>query len=190
MPTLSKYRSSIKPGDIIVWSKPPYATFLGMIFTAIVRFFTTSNYYHVGIIIQSDDSDLVEVGAIPPAVSTRSIANAGLFFHIPMGMNFTKDDEEWLRSHIGQKYSYWQAVKAWFGFFDADTQWICTEFVSAFLAYKYGKDFTSWAYGSHEDNDDIHGDIASPLATPSNFVEEITAHFPTGLYTVLPDKKK
>lgn len=116
--------TNIKTGDLLAWSgNGPFGY--------VVRFFTMSEFSHVGIAVVEDDSIYV-VEAIAPRVRKVKLDNRMPLFHIPMNLRVGEDELDFLHSLIGAKYSYLQALMSYFRIHVDDNKWYCTELAYAF----------------------------------------------------------
>ena len=117
--------SSFKSGDLIAKS--------GTSFLAkVVRLFTLSDFSHVGIVIVEEDGVYV-VEAARPEVRKTPIEEMIPFYHIPMMIDRVDPVlKANLESHLGSKYSMFQAAISFIGIHIPDDKWYCTE-----LAYDF-----------------------------------------------------
>lgn len=117
--------SEIRDGDLLAWSdrRGLYAN--------VIRFFTMSEYTHVGIAI-IENGELYVVEAVAPVVRKVKVINRMPFFHIPMNIEMNRELKNKALSFIGKKYSTIQALLSWFNFYVNDDKWYCTE-----LAYEF-----------------------------------------------------
>ena len=126
-----EYHSNIKSGDLIVFSATKIRTTYDLL-SYIVRLFTMSEYNHVGIAWVIGDRNLI-VEAQVPEVKISPLKKLGSFYHIPMGIKFTDEALEILLDKVGQKYSYLEAIKAYFNKNDhTNDDWICVDYVKYF----------------------------------------------------------
>lgn len=185
MAVFSEYKDNIKPGDLLVWSRPQFQTTLGKWISNIIRFFTMSDFYHTAVVTEVTDDDVFQIEATWPEVFEGGVKNRTPFFHIPMNVKVTDEDLEFIRSFLGQKYSLFEAVMAYFGFLRRDKSWICTEFSAKFYNRVIGDKFNDLLV--EEDYGDTYK--AGRMATPSEFVKTVLANFDTSMVLVTPDKK-
>ena len=126
-----EYHSNIKSGDLIVFSATKIRTTYDLL-SYIVRLFTMSEYNHVGIAWAIGDRNLI-VEAQVPEIKISPLKKLGSFYHIPMDVNFTDEALEILLDKVGQKYSYLEAIKAYFKKNDhTNDDWICVDYVKYF----------------------------------------------------------
>ena len=126
-----EYHSNIKSGDLIVFSATKIRTTYDLL-SYIVRLFTMSEYNHVGIAWAIGDRNLI-VEAQVPEIKISPLKKLGSFYHIPMDVNFTDEALEILLDKVGQKYSYFEAIKAYFKKNDhTHDDWICVDYVKYF----------------------------------------------------------
>ena len=119
--------SNIKDGDLLAWSDR------SGLYTNIIRFFTMSEYTHVGIAI-IENGELYVVEAVAPEVRKIRVLDRMPFFHIPMNIEMTSELKEKANSFLGKKYSTIQAMLSWFNIYINDDKWYCTE-----LTYEFYK---------------------------------------------------
>ena len=126
-----EYHSNIKSGDLIVFSATKIRTTYDLL-SYIVRLFTMSEYNHVGIAWAIGDRNLI-VEAQVPEIKISPLKKLGSFYHVPMDVNFTDEALEILLDKVGQKYSYLEAIKAYFKKNDyTNDDWICVDYVKYF----------------------------------------------------------
>lgn len=122
-----EYRSAIKSGDILVWSKDSLVP-------SIIRLFTKSEYSHVGIAWEYRGRKFV-VEAVEPYIRIVPLSDRTPFYHIPMGIDLTPEVEDFMFSKIGKaKYSVMDAIKAYFGIKTNPSTYQCVEFSKEVIA--------------------------------------------------------
>lgn len=126
----SSYRSQIKTGDLLAWSTHR-AKGLHLFTNKLIRLFTMSEYCHVGIAWVIGDRIFI-IEAVQPVVRIYPLSNEIPFYHIGMNLSVTDDSINYLLSRVGESYSVWQAIRAYFGKPKADKQWQCAELVNSF----------------------------------------------------------
>ena len=97
------YRKNIKSGDLLAWTHRGWKSFYDIQIQAI-RFFTQSEYSHVGIAWWSADR-LFIIEALPPRVRIFPLSLAGDFYHIDINEPFEKEVEEFALNQVGEEYS-------------------------------------------------------------------------------------
>lgn len=126
-----EYHSNIKSGDLLVFSATKIRTTYDLL-SYIVRLFTMSEYNHIGIAWVIGDRNLI-VEAQVPEVKISPLKKLGSFYHIPMDVDFTDEALEILLDKVGQKYSYLEAIRAYFKKNDHNNdEWICVDYVKYF----------------------------------------------------------
>jgi len=125
---------AIKSGDVLVFSKTKIDSLAGL-FGFIVRFFTMSEFSHVGIAwVNNGEYSIVE--AQIPEVRMSPLGSKGSFYYIPMDLDLDPNELQILLDKVGEKYSMWEAIKAYFRRNKVDDdQWICVDL----LQYFYNK---------------------------------------------------
>lgn len=127
-----EYRSNIRSGDILVWSKRKLTT-INDLFGWLVRLFTQSEYNHVGIAWVYNDRVFV-LDAVIPYIRIIPLSNVVPFYIIPMDIELNKESEYFAFNLIGiGKYSISEAIKAYFDSNTLNEKWQCVEFVKEIL---------------------------------------------------------
>ena len=98
----------------------------------LVRFFTQSEYAHVAIAWVIGERVFV-LEAVMPLVRIFPLSKLGDFYWLPMGCAWSPKTEELALSAIGDQYSQWDAIKAFFSSPAADHTWECAEYVMQVL---------------------------------------------------------
>lgn len=142
----SEYRSRIKSGDILGFSHEGWGSFRDFKIQ-MVRIFTRSNYSHVGIAVELSGR-LFCLESVMPEARLYPLSKLGSFYHIGMNANWTPEVEEKAFSHIGDKYSQWEAVKAFFVDLGQKTSQ-CAAFVDTVMGY------LGWDMGAKQTPDAI-----------------------------------
>jgi hypothetical protein len=125
-------RHEIKSGEVLAWSHRGWSSFYDLRIQ-IVRLFTRSEYSHVGVAWVVGGRVLV-IEAVTPLVRIYPLSKLGDFYRLTPEITWTTEVETFALSHVGQKYSQWQAVKAFFGFTsEADGLAQCAELVRGIL---------------------------------------------------------
>lgn len=129
MTTYTDYRDSLQSGDIVAWRENTHN-----IFSRLIRFFTRSEYTHVGIVLVIKNRVFVAEARTPKVVLTPLSSRIPLYL-IPMGMPLSNHAEEVLLKEIGVgRYSILEAIKSYLGANDPkDKKWQCVEFVKYVL---------------------------------------------------------
>ncbi len=136
------YRQNIKSGDLIAWSSG--GSGLASFFDNIIRIFTESEYTHVAIAWWQGDR-LFVIEAIPPKVRVYPLSGRLPFYHIPMNIDWNENMVKYLLEKVGQPYSYFEAIKAYFTKPDNNNTWECAELCTDFYAnigINFGDAFT------------------------------------------------
>jgi len=128
----SHVRSLIKSGDLLAWSHRGWRSWRDIKIQA-VRFFTQSEYSHVGLAWVVGGRVFV-LEAVMPLVRIYPLSKLGDFYHLPSTATWTPDVEELALSKVGESYSQWQAIKAFFQPLKADATWECAQYVLEVLA--------------------------------------------------------
>lgn len=125
-----QYREHIRSGDLLVWTSRDI-NFFRNLSLKIVRMFTESSYDHVAIAWNTGNR-LFAVEAAPPEVRIYPLSRMLPFYVIPMHIEWRSEYDEKLLEHIGEEYSYMQAIRSYFGKPSDDKEWQCAEFANHF----------------------------------------------------------
>lgn len=126
-------RPLIKSGDVLAWSHHGWKTWHDIKIQG-VRFFTQSEYSHVGLAWVIGGRVLV-IEAVMPLVRIfplSSLLDQDCYL-IPSNTPWRYDTETLALSKVGQPYSQLQAMQAFFHLPTEDTNWQCAELVRAVL---------------------------------------------------------
>jgi hypothetical protein len=125
-------RDEIKSGDLIALTHTKIRSWYDLKVMA-VRFFTKSEYCHVGIAhVYAGRVWLIESVMPKIRMVPLSLMADGGFYWVPSKVLMTEPELEFLVSHIGKgDYSQWQAILAQLNHLKngADELWECAEFV-------------------------------------------------------------
>lgn len=124
-------RPQIRSGDLLAWSHRSWASWYDLQVQA-VRFFTQSEYCHVGVAWVIGGRVFV-IEAVTPQVRIYPLAKLLPFYWMPLHMPWTEQAEEFALMQVGHQYSKWQAIKAYFGYVDTDNLWQCAALTNAIL---------------------------------------------------------
>ena len=105
-------RNQIRSGDLLAWSHRGWNS-LYDIKIQLVRMFTQSEYSHVGTAWVVGGRVFV-IEAVKPKVRIYPLSKLGSFYHIPMGAQWKLETEELAIKHVGEKYSEFDALVAFF----------------------------------------------------------------------------
>lgn len=123
----SKHRESLKSGDLLAWRGK---TFVGRF----VRTWTGSDFSHVGIVWRISDRVFILEASEFAGVRIRPLSNALPCYWIQSHVNWRDDIETHALSHIGDRYSYMDALRAGLGMkTNKNNGWQCAEFASYLL---------------------------------------------------------
>jgi hypothetical protein len=106
-------RPQIKSGDLLAWSHRGWRSWYD-VQIQLVRFFTQSEYSHVGVAWITGGRTFV-IEAVTPKVRIYPLSKLGDFYWIPDFIEWTHDTEEKALSHVGTEYSKLEALSAFFG---------------------------------------------------------------------------
>jgi hypothetical protein len=105
-------RPAIKSGDLLAWSHRGWRSWYD-IKIQLVRFFTQSEFSHVGVAWVVGGRVLV-IEAVVPKVRIYPLSKLGTFYLIPGFIDWTPETEEDALSFIGTDYSQLEALAAFF----------------------------------------------------------------------------
>lgn len=129
------YRSHIKSGDLLAWSHRGWKTWHDFKVQA-VRFFTQSEYSHVGIAWVFKGRVFV-IESVTPVIRIVPLSNLLPCYvaKIPHS-RWTPEAEEFAMAMVGVgEYSQWEAIRAYFNDNRDPDAWECAEFVKAVLSH-------------------------------------------------------
>lgn len=130
-----QYIKTIRSGDLLAWSESHNKKWYAALGTFIIRLFTLSEYSHVGVAFVEND-ELYVLAASPKYIRKLKLTEEDSFYHIPMYLDWTDEQANFLFSKIGLPYSFWDCVRAYFGSTTNDNDtWQCAELASAFYAF-------------------------------------------------------
>lgn len=121
-------RPYIKSGDLLAWSHKTWLSWYD-IKIQIVRFFTRSEFCHLGTAWVVGDRVFV-IEAVIPLVRIYPLSKLGDFYWIPMSAGWSRETECLALSKVGHRYSTWDAIKAPFTKLKNDDVWECAELAS------------------------------------------------------------
>lgn len=126
-------RLKIKSGDVIAWTHKSFASFYDLQVQA-VRFFTRSEYSHVGIAYVLNGRVFV-LEAVSSGVRMVPLSKYQPFFWIPVASHFDEVTEEAAFEKLGEPYSKIEAIKAFFTKLSVGSNgvWECAEYVQYVL---------------------------------------------------------
>jgi hypothetical protein len=127
-------RDTIRSGDLLAWTHRSWKTFYDLQVQA-VRFFTQSEYCHVGVAWVIGNRVFV-IESVTPTIRIVPLSNLLPFYHLPVKADWTPDVESYALSLVGNgKYSKIEAIKAGLGheLDEHDSKWECAEFAISVL---------------------------------------------------------
>jgi hypothetical protein len=105
-------REEIKSGDLLAWSHRSWRSWYD-IKIQLVRFFTQSEYCHVGVSWVVGGRVLV-IEAVMPKVRIYPLSSLGNFYWIPEFMRWDSEVESKALNYVGTDYSQTEALAAFF----------------------------------------------------------------------------
>jgi hypothetical protein len=124
-------RDQIKTGDLLIWKKDK-VKFFSNLFLSLVRIFTRSEFAHVAIAWRVRDR-LFVIEATMPQVRIYPVSSFDEFYHIPMELDPTEEQLDYLLEKVGLDYSLKHAVWGYLGSKLDDTdEWQCAELATRF----------------------------------------------------------
>jgi uncharacterized protein YycO len=124
------FRSQIQSGDLLAWSTHRDKGWRRII-NHLIRIFTMSEYCHVGIAWVINERVFV-IEAVQPCVRIYPLSTETPFYHIAMNLQVKDNQLNYLLSRVGEPYSVWQALYAYFGKPKSDKAWQCAELCNSF----------------------------------------------------------
>lgn len=128
-------RDKIKSGDLLAWSHRGWRSWYD-IKIQLVRFFTQSEYSHVGTAWVVGGRVLV-IEAVTPLVRIYPLSKLGTFYWIPDFNVWTKEKEELALSYVGTEYSQIEAIAAFFSRSVLPDKMQCAKLVATILGMEH-----------------------------------------------------
>jgi hypothetical protein len=127
-------RHQIKSGDILAWTHKSWNSWYD-IQIQIVRFFTQSEYSHVGIAWVIADRVFV-IESVQPKIRIYPLSKSLPFYWIPTRTEWTPELEEYALSKVGEGYSKLDGIKSFLGILhnSDNSVWQCAEYVISVLS--------------------------------------------------------
>ncbi len=151
----AEYRNNLKSGDVVAWSGKGFKP-------ALIRFFTKSEYTHVGVVWTYRGRVFV-IEQIFPEARVFPLSELLPFHVLHLNKVLTAEAEDVAFSYLGiTKYSNWEAIKSLVGLNNSPDKWQCVEFCKAILK--------------------ANGTEISCRDVPSDFVKEIQKISPSMVY--------
>jgi len=124
-------RPLIESGDVIALGHTSWSTLSDLELQA-VRFFTRSEFAHVGVAWVVGGRVMI-IEAVVPRVRIFPLSSRLPFYWIPMRSPLTEESVEYALSLVGNKYSKLEAIRGFFGINRNDSSWQCAELVRSIL---------------------------------------------------------
>lgn len=126
-------RPKIKSGDVLAWTHRKWGTWTDFQIQ-MVRFFTQSEYSHVGISYVTGDRVFI-LESVSGGVRMQPLSLELPFYWLPTNANWTEDTLVAAMSKMGQRYSKWDGIKSLWKKIKpgTDNQWQCAEYTSFVL---------------------------------------------------------
>lgn len=129
-----EHRNQIKSGDLLIWDKGS-GSLISNFLINLVRFFTRSEYGHVGIAWKVNKR-LFVIEAVIPHVRIIPLSSKDVFYHVPMSIEWSEESESFLLSKVGLEYSIIDCINAYIGRTSTDmNKWQCAELACEFYRY-------------------------------------------------------
>jgi hypothetical protein len=161
-------RPKIKTGDLLAWSHGGWSSWHD-IEVNLVRMATRSEYSHVGLALAGGGRVFI-LEAVGGGVRLFPLSRELPFYWVRRPVALTGRAVDFAFARIGEPYSKWQAIKAYFGLLTTgdDARWQCAEYVLSVL---------------RADGEDL-----APRATPSAVVQAAALNW--GPIVYVDGKKK
>lgn len=126
-------RPRICSGHLLAWTHRAWRSWYDIQVQA-VRFFTQSEYCHVGIAYELAGR-LFVLEAVGSGVRLFPLSRLLPFYWLPLEAKWEPEVEAWAFAQLGLPYSKWQAILAGFGRLKAgaDGIWQCAEYAQQIL---------------------------------------------------------
>lgn len=131
-------RHEIKTGDLLVWSTDD-SSILSAIFTRLVRLFTLSDYSHTAI-AWVENKRVYAIDATIPRIKMSLLSECKDFYHIPMGITMTQEQQLELKTfiedtYLDRRYGIMDCIRGYLGKTDmSNDSWQCAELCNHFYA--------------------------------------------------------
>jgi hypothetical protein len=146
----------IQSGDLLVWSKDKRST-ISNVYLNVIRFATSSEYAHTAIAWRINGR-LFIVEATMPNIRLIPVMVDDEFFHIPMGLEWQNESEEYLIDKLGLLYSLFDAMRGYLGItLENDRKYQCAELCKEFY--------------------ELHGIVLGNSFTPAKLVNDILENY-------------
>lgn len=120
-----KYHNDVKNGDLLIWSEDRQNRISNM-FLKMVRFFTMSEYAHVGIAVWIND-ELHVVEATIPEIRIAKVVDTPWHVSVPASV-WNDTSSSFLMAQVGKSYSFLDCLRAYLGLRVNDNDsWQCAE---------------------------------------------------------------
>jgi hypothetical protein len=129
----ARIRDAIQDGDLLAWSHRGWRSWHDLQIQA-VRFFTQSEYCHVGVAYRCGQRMMV-YEAVGKGVRIFPLSKLLPFYHLPLGLAWNAAAEQFVWDNYDADYSKLQAIQAHLGRLHAaiDNRWQCAELAQALL---------------------------------------------------------
>lgn len=119
-------RKHIQSGDVLAWD--------GRCFQCrLVRAFTGETYSHIGVAwVIAERVFILE--AVTSGVRIFPLSRELPFYWLPMALEWTPAAEAFALAHVGEKYSRWEAIRAYLQLPQRGKAWQCAKYVLPLLA--------------------------------------------------------
>lgn len=126
-------RPKIKSGDVLAWTHRKWGTWYDFQ-VQLVRFFTQSEYSHIGIAYVVADRVFI-LESVGSGIRTQPLSLELPFYWLPTDLDWTEDILKSAMSKMGQRYSKWDGiVSLWRRIKPGkDNRWECAEYASFIL---------------------------------------------------------
>lgn len=126
-------RDQIRSGDLLAWSHRGWGSLYDLQIQAI-RVFDRTEYTHVGVAWCVAGRVFV-VESVSSGVRIFPLSRLVPFYWLALGAEWSADAENFVIEHLGDRYSKWQALLAFFQALHggADRAWQCAEFAARLL---------------------------------------------------------
>ncbi len=161
----SEIRSSLKSGDILVWTHRGWDSLYDVTMQSI-RLATQSEYVHVGIVWTYLGRVFV-IESVAPYVRIVPLSNLLPCFVLTMPTTLSKQAEEEAMKLVGKgRYSKIEAVKSLFKLNNSANKWQCVEFVK----YIWGKD--GFTFETRDVPSDLVHEVHEKYSGVLTYIEE------------------
>jgi len=132
MHNYSEYKQNIQTGDLLLWNTSRVTSFLSL-FMILIQKILHTKYSHVGIAIVLGDRYMI-LEAQVPVVRLIPISSSRDFYHLPLNLNITNKQYNFLFNSLGIRYSLIDLFTYIFRLGNNKNSYYCSELAADFYS--------------------------------------------------------